>query len=41
MVKFGELLFTVDFFVTYRNNAEVGEAKVIIPHPVTEKTGID
>ncbi|MDR1120515.1 MAG: DUF6261 family protein [Dysgonamonadaceae bacterium] len=28
--KFSELLFTVDFFVTYRNNTEVGEAKVII-----------
>jgi hypothetical protein len=28
--EFNELRFTVDFFVTYRNNTEVGEAKIII-----------
>jgi hypothetical protein len=28
--KFIELLFTVDFYVTYRNNTDVGEAKIII-----------
>jgi hypothetical protein len=26
----GELHFTVDFYVTYRNNVDVGEAKIII-----------
>jgi hypothetical protein len=25
-----ELRFTIDFYVTYRNNIEVGEAKIII-----------
>jgi hypothetical protein len=28
--KFSELQFSVDFFVTYRNNIEIGEAKIII-----------
>jgi hypothetical protein len=28
--EFNELRFTVDFFVTYRNNTEIGEAKIII-----------
>jgi hypothetical protein len=28
--EFNELLFTVDFYITYRNNVEVGEAQIII-----------
>jgi hypothetical protein len=28
--EFSELRFTVDFYITYKNNVEVGEAKIII-----------
>jgi hypothetical protein len=28
--EFNELIFTVDFYITYKNNVEVGEAQIII-----------
>jgi hypothetical protein len=28
--EFSELLFTVDFYITYKNNVEIGEAQIMI-----------